>query len=270
MQTLDMTNKVAVVTAGAAGIGGAAALLLAQHGATIVVADIDADEGTRTVQRIQALGREAIFIKADAMDKTEVAAAIQAADAHFGRIDVLVNNAGGVRRRNFLDQSERNWHRILDFNFVSMLAATQAAARLMIAGGRGGTIVNVASSEGLRGAPGYSVYAACKAAMINFTKTSALEFGVHGIRVNCIAPDLIMTPGLSTIYGPKEREAIVQISALARTGTPEEAANAILFLASPMSSFVTGATLSVDGGVIAAAGWSRSPQGDWEQVHIVP
>jgi NAD(P)-dependent dehydrogenase (short-subunit alcohol dehydrogenase family) len=260
-----LQDRVALVTAGANGIGEGAAIMLARFGAHVAIADIDAENGERVAAAIRKAGREALYIPMNAMEIDHVEAAVAAAAERFGRIDVLVNNAGGAKPRPFLSQTEANWRRIIDLNLTSMLAATQAASRHMIAGGRGGAIVNVASSEAFRAAPNYSVYAACKAGMTEFTKTMALELAEHGVRVNAIAPDAIDTPGIRPPAGspgadPERRSRHVP---LRRHATIEEAGSVIAFLASDLSSFVTGATLPVDGGITAAGGWVRAPDGAW-------
>lgn len=259
---MELAGKVAVVTAGANGIGEGAALALAAKGAHIILGDIDADNGERVVSAVRELGPRGDFRPTDMMVTDEVRALIAYAAAEFGRIDILVNNAGGVRPRPFLEQTETNWQRITDLNFNSMLAATQAAAGIM----DGGAIVNVASTEALRAAPGFSVYAACKAAMVEFTKTMALELAPRGIRVNCIAPDLIDTPGLRP-HMPTEPAQIAVRNRhvpLGRMATIHEAGSVIAFLASPASSWVTGTTIPVDGGITAAGGWHRSEAGSWQ------
>jgi NAD(P)-dependent dehydrogenase (short-subunit alcohol dehydrogenase family) len=186
-----------------------------------------------------------------------------------------VNNAGGVSRRPFIDQSERSWRKHIDLNLVSMLAATSTAVPLMIKGGRGGSIINVTSIEGSRAAPGYAVYSACKAGMNNFTRTLAVELSDHGIRVNAIAPDFTETPGTKGNFTgpvdpgtwitptPQQVEAIARRIPLKRPGIDSECGSAAVFLASKMSSYVTGIILPVDGGTWASGGWVRNAAGDW-------
>lgn len=260
---MQLQGKVAVVTAGANGIGEGAALALAEMGADIVIGDIDAANGARAVSAIKAMGRRAIFHAADMMHADQARALVEAAHGAFGHIDILINNAGGVRPRPFLDQNADNWQRVTDLNFTSMLAATQAAASVMA---DGGAIVNVASTEALRAAPGFAVYAACKAAMVEFTKTMALELAPRAIRVNCIAPDLIDTPGLRP-HMPTDPARIAVRNRhvpLGRMATIHEAGAVIAFLASPAASWITGVTIPVDGGITAAAGWHRSETGNWQ------
>lgn len=260
MLDFGLNGRAALVTGGAGGIGEGSAIALAKAGANVAIGDIDAANAERVVGEIRALGREALFIPMNALEADQVRAAVATTAKHFGRLDVLVNNVGGVRPRQFLDQNDSNWRKVIDLNLISMLAATQDAARQMIAGGQGGAIVNVASSEALRAAPNYSVYAACKAGMSEFTKTMALELGEHNIRVNCIAPDAIDTPG---VHPPGSPEPNAQHVPLGRWASFHECGAVVAFLSSQLASFVTGATLSVDGGIAAAGGWIRGKQGGW-------
>ena len=194
--SIDLRGQVGVVTGGGAGIGRGVVEALARHGADVVIAEIDPDRAAQVAAAVERLGRRALAIPTDVMDTAQVRAAVERADEEFGRLDILVNNAGGFAARPFLEQSERSWRRHIDINLVSMLAATAAAAPVMARGGRGGSIVNVASIEATRAAPMFAVYAACKAAMVSFTRTMALELADVGIRVNAIAPDRTRTPGL--------------------------------------------------------------------------
>jgi NAD(P)-dependent dehydrogenase (short-subunit alcohol dehydrogenase family) len=211
----------------------------------------------------------------------EVRAMVDAAKERFGRIDILVNNAGGVSRRDFIEQSENSWHRHINLNLISTLAATSAAVPVMIAGGRGGAIINVTSIEGSRAAPGYAVYAACKAGINNYTRTMALELAEHGIRVNALAPDFTVTPGTrGNVTGPVDESKWFKPSAehddatarripLQRPGIDTECGHAALYLASPMSSYVTGIVLPVDGGSWASSGWVRDKHsGKWVLVEV--
>lgn len=271
-----LTDRVAVVTGGGGGIGRAIALAFAAAGADIAVIDNNPERGEEVVARARALGRRGVALPVDVSQTGPLGEAFASVQAEFGRIDILVNNAGGVVRRPFVDQSERSWRRLIDLNFVSMLAATAAAVPIMIAGGRGGAIINVSSIEGTRAAPGYAIYAACKAAMNNFTRTMALELADERIRVNCIGPDVIHTPGThGNLTGPahdpaawnpwpsdRERKTASRIP-LRRVGDAEDIASVALFLASEMSRYMTGTILPVDGGAWASAGWIRTEEGDW-------
>jgi NAD(P)-dependent dehydrogenase (short-subunit alcohol dehydrogenase family) len=228
-----------------------------------------------TAERVREAGTRALPWPLDIMDGEATRAMIAGADAEFGRVDILVNNAGGVAARPFLEQSERSWQRHIDINLMSMLRCTHAAVPLMIRGNEGGNIINVASIEATRAAPTFAVYAACKAGMVSFTKTMALELSQHGIRVNALAPDHTTTPGnMGNRTGPvdkstwtvrtEEQEAAWrQLIPLQREGIDTECGDAAVFLASAMSSYITGITLHIDGGTYASYGWVRDPNGNW-------
>lgn len=270
----DLTDRVAVVTGGGAGIGRGIAVQLALCGADVVIADIDAERANETGQLVERQGRRSLPLATDVMDTDQLRSCISEADAAFGRIDILVNNAGGVSARPFLEQSERSWRRHIDINLVSTLVATAAAVPIMIRGGHGGSIVNVASIEATRAAPNYAVYAACKAAMISFTRTMAVELGEHRIRVNVIAPDLTQTPGSMGLFsGPvpdplpsRSQETLAKLNRyipLMREGTMEECGHLVAFLCSDLASYITGILVPIDGGTSASSGWTRDRSGGW-------
>ena len=270
-----LTDQVAVVTGGGGGIGRAIALAYASVGAHVVIGDIIPERCEETAARARELGRKALAVPTDVTDTNQVRALIEKADSHFKRVDILVNNAGGVRAKPFLEQSERSWRRLIDLNLVSMFAATAATAPIMIRERRGGSIINVSSIEGSRAAPNYAVYAACKAGMLNFTRTMALELADHRIRVNVIAPDYTVTPGVRGNHtGPvnpaswiqptaKQEDATARRIPLGRAGMDTECGNVAVFLSSAMSSYVTGTVIPVDGGTWASSGWVRDRTGKW-------
>ena len=270
-----LTDQVAIITGGGGGIGRAIALAYASVGADVVIADSIPERCEEVAARVRETGRAALAVPTDMADTDQVYAMVAKARAHFGRVDILVNNVGGVRAKPFLEQSERSWRRLIDLNFVSMLAATSAATPHIIEGGRGGSIVNVASIEASRAAPNYAVYAACKAGMLNFTRSMALELAEHGVRVNAIAPDYTVTPGLrGNFAGPVDPAAWIQPTEaqqratarripLGRAGIDRECGNVALFLSSAMSDYVTGAVIPVDGGSWASSGWLRNADGQW-------
>jgi NAD(P)-dependent dehydrogenase (short-subunit alcohol dehydrogenase family) len=267
-----LTDRVAVVTGGGGGIGQGIALGLARFGCDVAVLDVVPERCEATEAAIARLGRRGLGIPCDVMDTAGLVAAIDRARAELGRLDVLVNNAGGVRAGSFVTQPEASVRRHVEINLFSMLFATQAASRHMIDGGRGGSIVNVTSIEGMRAAPMFAVYAAAKAGMISFTKTMALELAEHRIRVNGIAPDHTITPGgRGNLTGPVDPASWAdsdpgewaKVVPLGREGLVEECAGAVVWLCSKMAEYVTGITVNVDGGTWASSGWLRAPAGGW-------
>lgn len=270
-----LDGQVAFVTGGGGGIGRGIALRLAEAGAAVAVFDIIPERCAETADRIGELGGAALALPGDAMDTDALRAAIAATDARFGRLDILVNNAGGVSARPFLEQSERSWRRHIDINLLSMLAATHSAAPIMIRGGHGGAILNVASIEAERAAPNFAIYGACKAGMVSFTKSMAIELSAHGIRVNCISPDHTITPGNQgnragpvdpaswRAHSAEEVDAMNRLIPLGREGVEAECGDAAIFLCSSMARYITGVVLPVDGGTAAAGGWVRGRNGKW-------
>ena len=277
-----LTDQVAVVTGGGGGIGRAIALAYADAGADIVVGDVVPERCEEVAARVRERGRRALAIPMNVMEADQIRALVERAAQEFGRLDILVNNAGGVRGQPFLEQSERSWRRHIDLNLVSVLAASAAAAPIMIDGGRGGAIINITSIEASRAAPNFAVYAACKAGIENFTRTLALELAGHGIRVNAIAPDYTETPGLRgnptgpvdpgkwITPNPAQQDAIARRIPLGRPGIDVECGHAALFLATRMSSYVTGTVLRVDGGTWASSGWVRNRTGRWVLAEELP
>lgn len=273
-----LTDKVAIVTGGGGGIGRACALRFAESGADVVIADIVPERCAETAERVRELGRRALPFVTDVMKTDDIRKMVAAADSEFGRIDILVNNAGGVAYKDFLDSSENSWRRHVDINLISMFCATAEVTPIMVRGGRGGSIVNVASIEALRAAPKVAVYGACKAAMVSFTKSMALEFSGDKIRVNCIAPDHTITPGGRgnrtgpvepdkwRVPTPEEDDRMRRVIPLLREGDDVECADAVVYLSSDMASYVTGLIMPVDGGTFAASGWVRATTGVWTQM----
>jgi NAD(P)-dependent dehydrogenase (short-subunit alcohol dehydrogenase family) len=266
-----VTDRVAVVTGGGGGIGQGVALGLARFGADVAVLDVVPERCAATQAAIERLGRRALGIPCDVMDAEQVRTAVAATLEHFGPIDILVNNAGGVRGGPFVTMPEPSMRRHVEINLISMFVATQEVARVMIDAGNGGSIVNVASIEAFRAAPMFAVYAACKAGMVSFTRTMALELAEHRVRVNCIAPDHTVTPGLrgnrtgpvDPSGWPDSSEEWSRVVPLGREGLVEECASTVVWLCSKMSDYVTGDTIHVDGGTWASSGWLRRGDRGW-------
>jgi len=254
LERILLTDRVAVVTGAAVGIGAATASALASFGARVALVDRDAENLERVVTAIDsAVDRprgEAMSAVFDVRDGVCVSEFIGRVVQRFGRIDILVNNAGGGFKADLMEVSDKGQDALVRENFTSVTHFVRAVVPHMKAGS---TIVNVTSIEAHRAAPGFAVYAAMKAAVANLTKSLALELGARQIRVNCVAPDGIPTPGIGgeiPVHTP-----------LPRPGDVDDVAGAIVFLASDMSGYVTGSTLHVDGGNLAASGWRRRPGG---------
>src|SRR5262245_26401175 len=245
-----LTDRVAVVTGAAVGIGRAVALALARFGAHVAVCDRDAENLAATARDIAALGRTAVSDVLDVREGELVRRFMAAVQAQLGAVDVLVNNAGGGFMARFVEVSEKGQDALVRENFTQVTHCIRAAVPLMTNGR--GSIINITSIEAHRAGPGFAVYSAMKAAVENLTKSLALELGERMIRVNCIAPDVIPTPGIG--------EVAVK-TPLPRPGHVDDVAGAVVFLASDLAQFVTGATLHVDGGNWAAGGWRRGGQG---------
>ncbi len=258
-----LKDKVAIVTGAGDGIGKGIALMFARSGAHVVIADRNGPVGEAAAAEINALGRKGLAIQTDVRKSDQVSTLMTRTVAELGGVDILVNNVGGSPRQEFLKNGETRWQKIVELNLMSMIYCTGAAVEAMIEKKRGGSIINISSIEGSRAAPGFAVYSACKGGMDNFTKTAALEFAAHGIRVNCIAPDIIDTPTTAGLRG--HTKGLGRVVPLGRMGTPEEIGGVAVFLASDLASYVTGETIHVDGGTWAACGWTREGPG-WVNV----
>ena len=252
---MRLKDKVAVITGGALGIGRATARLFASEGAAVVLGDIDAVVGEKVAREITENGGKATALAVDVGDGGQVIAFVDKAVAHFGRLDVMVANAGIAHSAPFLEHPEAQWHRVLRVNLTGVFLTCQAAARHMVKQG-GGRIVTIASINAFRGVENLVGYNAAKAGVVELTKTMAVELAQHGITVNAIAPAQIDTRLTRTLPEDARQRRVDRIP-LGRFGEPEEVAKAALFLASDDARFVTGHTLAVDGGYLAGGLWSR-------------
>jgi 3-oxoacyl-[acyl-carrier protein] reductase len=252
MNALD--GQVAVVTGGGRGIGKAIALRLASEGADIAVIDVDGNTASATARDIQQSGRRSTTKVADVSDFRAIRGAVMEVAAELGRIDVLINNAGIEKRAPFLEIEPDDWQRQLDVNLSGTFYCTQAVAGEM-AKRRYGRIVNVASVAGVMGPIDLAAYGASKAGVIGLTRAASLDLADYGITVNSIAPGPIETELMLGAWSAEALRERPQHGAIARFGTVEEIAHVALFLASPESGFITGITVSVDGGASAAGAY---------------
>ncbi len=262
-----LSGKVAVVAGGGGGLGRAVALDFARAGMHLALCDRDADSLYATSAEARDIGATVTEVVLDVRDSEALAGFFETADKAFDRLDVLVNVVGGTFRSDFLDVNSKGVDTLVRTNFTWVAEAIRLAATRMTASGRGGSIMTVTSIEAHRAAPRYAVYAAMKAAVTHLSRILAVELGPAGIRVNCIAPDIVPTVGMGRLLGAGGRDADDPVDAvqipLARKGRAEDVGNCALFLASDMSSYITGTTLHPDGGALASSGWLLWPDAGW-------
>ena len=244
-----LTDRVAVVTGGGSGIGRGIANGFAAFGAKVAIWEKNPETSAAAAKEVGGLS-----IPTDVRDSGEVDRALEETVAELGPVSILVNNAGGVFSSPLLETSENGWDALYRANLKHVILCTQRVARVMVAHEIAGSIMSVTSIEGVRAAPGYAAYAAAKAGVINYTKTAALELAPFGIRVNALAPDITMTEGIAAI-APDTGGRFGLTVPMGRAGHVDEMAGAAIFLASALSSYVTGQTIHVDGGTQAGSGW---------------
>lgn len=262
-----LDGTVAVITGGAGGLGEAIASDLAANGVRLAVIDIDGEAVENLAKSLDDQGCDAIVHHGDARDRDALSALFTAVDERWGRLDTLVNVVGGTFRAPFADTTPKGWDALLRTNLLHVLHACSLAVPRIQAGGRGGSIVNLTTIEAHRAAPGFAVYAAAKAAVEQFARTLAVELAPDGIRVNNVAPDYTPTPNMMNLSngdGAMATPTGVRVAIpMGRAGHVTDVSNCVVFLASGLSSYVTGTTLHPDGGTSASAGWFNWPDSGW-------
>jgi NAD(P)-dependent dehydrogenase (short-subunit alcohol dehydrogenase family) len=260
-----LDGRVAIVTGGGAGIGRGIVERFVLEGASVVFVEIDGDRARETQA---ALGERCVGVVCDVREPETAGAVVTAARDNFGRIDILVNNVGhygNPRRKAFHEQTDDEWDDLYRVNLAHVFTFSRAVLPILLEQADGGSIVNVSTIEAFRAIPTRAVYSAYKAAITGFTRSLAVEYGRHRIRVNAIAPDVTDTPQVpySRWVGPDAEHLIPTWVPLGRFGAPADVAAVALFLASEQSAFVTGTTVHVDGGTLAAGGWFPTEEGGW-------
>jgi len=245
---MDLSNRVAIVTGSARGIGRAIALKLAGVGATVVVSDIA--EAEPVAEEIRAMGRQSLAVPANVGSSSDVTTLVDTVISNYGRVDILVNNAGIARDQLLMRMSEEDWDAVLTVNLKSVFLCTRAVLRHMMKQ-HWGRIISISSIVGIVGNPGQANYASAKAGIIGFTRTIAREVGSRGITVNAIAPGFIDTK-MTQQLADNQRQELMRRIPLGSLGTPQDIAEAVAFLASEEARYITGQVLGVDGGMAGA------------------
>ena len=254
-ELLSLEGKIATITGGASGIGRGIAHRLAEVGARIAVLDVDESKGPEVAAQIEKQGGSCIFLQCDVRSSVDCRRAVESAMAHWGNVDILCNCAGIAVRKDVVELTEQEWDRALGVTLKGIYLLCHEVIPHMIRSG-GGSIINVGSGWSLKAGPRAASYCAAKAGTLNLTRAMAIDHGRHNIRVNCVCPGDVDTPMLESerVQLGQDLHRFLEAAAnrpLARVGTPDDVANAVLFLASPMASWITGAALVVDGGGLA-------------------
>jgi len=248
----ELQNKVALVTGGTTGIGRDTAVLFANAGAKVVVSGRRETEGKETSNLIRAAGGDGLFVKSDVSKPSDVQSLVQKTVEKFGRLDIAFNNAGIEGKWvPLIEQSLEDWDAVIDINLKGTWLCLKYEIQQMLKQGGGGTIVNMSSVAGLMGAAGAGVYCASKHGVIGLTRTAALEYAAHGIRVNAVCPAVIETAMSDRAFAdPEANKRVLALHPIGRFGKPMEVAEAVLWLCSSKSSFMTGHYIVLDGGML--------------------
>jgi len=242
---MQLKNKIAIVTGARRGIGYGIVIALAKEGCSVVVSDIDQEDCVRVVKEIEDIGVKGLAIKCDVSKEAEVDELISKTIEKFGKLDILVNNAGIYPSVSFINMTERDWDKVLDINLKSVFLCSKAAIKIM---GPGSKIINISSIAAFVGFPELAHYCASKGGTNAITRALALELAPQKININAIAPGAIDTPGTNMASSEDVKKQTIGAIPLARMGLPEDIANAVIFLASEKSDYITGQTIIVDGG----------------------
>lgn len=268
---IGFAGKIALVTGGGAGIGLATCEAFAKAGATVVAIENDAE---RAAEARRILGEPHLIIDGDVTQQADVDSLAAEIDQRFGGLDILVNNVGDFLNivKRFEDHSDEDIDRLYAVNMRQLFSVTRAMIPLLRKKGAGTSIISVSSIEAFRGIPINCVYSTFKTGITGFTKSLALDLAAEGIRVNLIAPETTETAQvpISHVIKPDHQDDVKQWIPLGRFGAPDDMANAILFLASPMASWITGTAINIDGGALAASGWYRTAEDKWTNTPVIP
>jgi 3-oxoacyl-[acyl-carrier protein] reductase len=269
---VTLKGKTALVTGGGGGIGRGIAEAFGSYGAQVVVAEVQPQRADAVRAALEAAKVDHLVVQTDVRDEAQVNGLIKQIEDRFGKLNVLVNNVGTASApKLFEETTNEDWDFEYQINLRHMFLVTRAAIALIRKSGPGGSIINLSSIEAFRGIPMLTVYGAFKAGAIGFTQSLALELGHEGIRVNAIAPETTESEAIqpSKWIRPEDLGAIPSAIPLGRFGTPADAAGCAVFLASDLSSWVTGTTIHLDGGALAAAGWHRLENGAWTNAPVI-